>query len=202
MHKSDKNRNFGEITKTNSIMKKRYLSIALMSCVAGSMLFSSCIGSFGLTNNVLSWNRQVGSKFVNELVFFAFWVLPVYEVTCLADLLVLNSIEFWSGSNPIAASTTVIPTDHGRYLVDCDGKGYTITCETTGQSMRLDFDVDSQTWNYNDNGTLYPLMTFVDDNHVKMAMPDGDFRLVDLSEDGVLAYSEAVRGMNPALASL
>ena len=37
------------------------------------------------------------SKFVNELVFFAFWILPVYEVSGLADLLVLNSIEFWSG---------------------------------------------------------------------------------------------------------
>lgn len=184
-------------------MKKRYLSVALILTVAGSLTFSSCIGSFGLTNNVLSWNRQIGSKFVNELVFFAFWVLPVYEVTALADVLVLNSIEFWSGKNPATASVKVIPTEQGRYLVKCDGKGYYVTCEATGKTMRLDFDVDTQTWSYvAESGESYPFMTFVDDTHVKMIMPDGDFRAVDLSEQGVMAYKEAVRADMPALAML
>ncbi|MCM1378425.1 MAG: DUF3332 domain-containing protein [Clostridium sp.] len=183
-------------------MKKRYLSVALILCVAGSLTLSSCIGSFGLTHNVLKWNKQVGSKFVNELVFFAFWILPVYEVTSLADLLVINSIEFWSGSNPMTASTTVIPTEQGNYLVACDGKGYTITCEATGSKMRLDFDADTQTWSFNKDGEQYPLMTFVDDNHVKMLMPDGGFRLVDLTEEGVLAYSQIATQASPALARL
>lgn len=183
-------------------MKKRYLSAALIIAMAATIPLSSCIGSFGLTNSVLNWNKQVGSKFINELVFFAFWVLPVYEVTSIADLLVLNSIEFWSGRNPMSASTTVIPTDHGRYLVDCDGKGYTITCEATGSKMRLDFDADTQTWSFNDNGTHHPFLTFVDDSHVKMVMPDGDFRLVDLNEEGVLAYSRIAMEARPALAAL
>ena len=66
----------------------------LCSCIA----FTSCIGSFKLSNKVLSWNKQVSnSKFVNEVVFFCFWVIPVYEVTTIADVLVVNSIEFWSG---------------------------------------------------------------------------------------------------------
>lgn len=183
-------------------MKKRYISVALILTVAGSLSLNSCIGSFGLTNSVLSWNNQVGSKFVNELVFFAFWVLPVYEVTGLADLLVLNSIEFWSGNNPMEASVKVIPTDHGDYLVACDGKGYTITNKETNESMRLDFDADHQTWNFNDNGTLYPIMTFVDSNHVKMIMPDGDFRLVDLTQEGVMAYRQVAIESNPMVAAL
>ncbi|MDE5925026.1 MAG: DUF3332 domain-containing protein, partial [Muribaculaceae bacterium] len=58
-------------------MKKRYLSVAVVAMVLSSMTLSSCIGSFRLTNSVLKWNNQVGSKFLNELVFFAFWVLPV-----------------------------------------------------------------------------------------------------------------------------
>ncbi len=42
----------------------------LCSCIA----FTSCIGSFKLSNKVLSWNKQVSnSKFVNEVVFFCFW---------------------------------------------------------------------------------------------------------------------------------
>ena len=173
-------------------MKKFYLSVALVLALGGSMLFSSCIGQFALTNQVLSWNKQIGSKFVNELVFFAFWVLPVYEVTTVADLLIINSIEFWSGTNPLTASTKVIDTENGRYLVDCDGKGYTITCEATDEALRLDFDEEEQTWAVNINDQQYPFMTFIDDNHVKMITPNGDFQEVELNEQGVLAYSETI----------
>ena len=81
-------------------MKKNSITVAALILLAATLPLQSCIGKFALTNKVLSWNNQVGSKFVNELVFFAFWILPVYEVTSIADLLVLNSIEFWSGNNP------------------------------------------------------------------------------------------------------
>lgn len=182
-------------------MKKRYLSVALICAVAGSLTLNSCIGSFSLTNSVIDWNHQVGNKFVNELVFFAFWVLPVYEVTALADLLVLNSIEFWSGRNPMTASVKQIDTDQGRYLVKCDGKGYDVIHEASGKSMRLDFDVEEQTWSVVDDGKSYPFMTFVDDNHVRMIQPDGDFRLVDLTEQGVMAYSQAVFAACPEAAT-
>ena len=71
-------------------MKKFYLTSAIAITLACSLTFSSCIGSFALTNKVLDWNRQVGSKFVNELVFAAFWILPVYELSALDDVLVIN----------------------------------------------------------------------------------------------------------------
>lgn len=174
-------------------MKKRYLSVAVIALLLSSMTLSSCIGSFRLTNSVMKWNNQVGSKFVNELVFFAFWVLPVYEVTSLADLLVINSIEFWSGRNPLTASVKVIDTDNGRFLVKCDGKGYAITNQTTKESYRLDFVEEDQTWVAVIGDQTYPLMTFVDDTHVKMITPAGDYRLVELSEEGVLAYTNDVK---------
>lgn len=180
-------------------MKKLYFTVGTILTICGSLTLSSCIGSFALTNRVLDWNRQIGSKFVNELVFFAFWVLPVYEVTAMADMLVLNSIEFWSGNNPLTASTKAIDTDHGRYLVDCDGKGYTITYQPTGEQTRLDFDVPTQTWSVNVDGKLYPFMTMVDDNHVKMITPDGDFRAVSLTQDEVTAYAAEAMRANPAL---
>lgn len=173
-------------------MKKRYLTVGVIAAVMCSMTMSSCIGSFRLTGNVMKWNNQIGSKFVNELVFFAFWVLPVYEVTALADVLVLNSIEFWSGRNPLTASTKVVDTDHGRYEIVCDGKGYTVTHSASGQSYRLDFIEESQTWALNHDGEMYPLMTYVDENTVRMATPDGDMRAVSLTQEGVLAYENEV----------
>lgn len=171
-------------------MKKIKISVAALLIAGGSMLFSSCIGSFSLTKSVMDWNSNVGKKFVNELVFVAFWILPVYEVTALADLLVLNSIEFWSGNNPVSAYTKVVNTDHGRYMIACDGKGYTITHEDTGYEYRLDFDKEEQTWSLVQESETYPFLTFVDDTNVKMITPEGDFRLVELSEQGVLAYTK------------
>ncbi len=180
-------------------MKKKYLSVALVIALAGSMMMSSCIGSFSLTNKLLDWNHQIGSKFVNELVFIAFWIVPVYEVSALADVLVINSIEFWSGSNPIASGKKVIDGENGRYLVECDGKGYTITSETDGSIVRLDFDDDDNSWSVNLNGESHKFMTFIDDTHVKMIAPDGEYQVVELSQAGVFAYQQTATSINFAL---
>lgn len=176
-------------------MKKRYLSVATILLVAASLGLNSCIGSFSLTKKVISWNQQVGNKFVNELVFFAFWILPVYEVTSLADMLVINSIEFWSGTNPITASTKTIETEHGRYLVDCDGTGYTITHEPTGQTTRLNFDMPTQTWSVEVGGEDIPFMTYIDSNTVKMLSPEGGMQTVCLDAESVMAYQEEVQNV-------
>ncbi len=178
-------------------MKKIKISVAALLIAGTSMVFTSCIGSFGLTNKLMSWNKHIGPKFANELVFIAFWILPVYEVTALADLLVINSIEFWSGSNPMTASVKAVDTDHGRYLIACDGKGYTITHQATGEEVRLDFDMPSQTWSVETpEGEKMPFMTFVDDTHVKLPALDGGMTEVELSEHGVMAY-EASAGLAP-----
>lgn len=175
-------------------MKKNTLTVSAVIALAAMLPMQSCIGSFSLTNKVLSWNNQVGSKFVNELVFFAFWILPVYEVTSVADLLVLNSIEFWSGNNPVEASTKAVDTEHGRYYIACDGKGYTITAPN-GDEVRLDFESDSQTWAVTTpEGEAFPFMTMIDDSHVKMIDNNGAMHLVELSEQGVMAYSEMTSG--------
>lgn len=142
-------------------------------------------------------NRHIGSKFVNELVFLAFWILPVYEVTALADVLVINSIEFWSGSNPLSASTKVVDTEHGRYLIACDGKGYTVTHEASGEVVRLDFDQPSQTWSVETpTGENVPFLTYVDDSHVRLPALDGGMTEVELSERGLMAY-ESATGLAP-----
>lgn len=174
-------------------MKKHYLSVAIVTALAGSMLCTSCIGNFALTKKLLGWNKQIGNKFINELVFFAFWVIPVYEVTALADVLVLNSIEFWSGTNPIAQGKSVIDGKDGRYLVECDGKGYTITSENDGSVVRLDFDEADKSWSVATPGNEpVKFMTFVDDTHVNMISPSGDMMPVELSENGLLAYQQTV----------
>lgn len=169
-------------------MKKRLIPVALIAAIS-IPVFTSCIGSFALTNKLLTWNQSLGSKIVNELVFIGFWILPVYEVSALADVLVINSIEFWSGSNPMASGKKVIDGQDGRYIVECDGKGYTITSDNDGSKVRLDFDVAEQTWSVAmPDGQNIDFMTFIDDSHVKMPAADGSSMIVDLTEEGLLAY--------------
>ncbi len=174
-------------------MKKTYLSVAIVLTLAGSMLTTSCIGNFALFNKLLAWNKTIDNKFINELVFIAFWIVPVYEVAGAADILVINSIEFWSGNNPIASGKKVIEGNDGRYLVECDGKGYTITSENDGSVVRLDFTDEDNSWSVSANGgESYKFMTIIDDTHVKMITPQGDMQEVELSEQGLYAYRQTV----------
>lgn len=178
-------------------MKKTILCAAVAALLCSSM--TSCMGKFALTRNLYAWNNQVSNKFVNEVLFVAFWILPVYEVCGIADLFVLNTIEFWSGDNPLTASTRTITTDHGSYFVECDGKGYNITLKETGELYRLDFAQDTQTWSLKFDGKEYPLMTFVDDSHVSMPLPEGGWQTIELNESGVMAYRLAASSAMMAL---
>lgn len=181
-------------------MKKKFITVAVICTICGAMTLPSCIGSFQLTNRLLSWNKHIGNKFVNELVYFAFWVLPVYEVSSIADFVVLNSIEFWSGENPIAHGTKVIEGNDGKYLVKCDGKGYTIKSENDGSVVRLDFDTEDQSWSYQVPGQeKHTIFTFVDDTHISLPTPDGSTQIVELSDAGLYAYQSLVTATDLAL---
>ncbi|MDY5826840.1 MAG: DUF3332 domain-containing protein [Candidatus Limisoma sp.] len=178
-------------------MKKRIIPVCAI-VLASSLLFTSCIGSFKMTNKVLAWNSQISNKFVNELVFFGLWVLPVYEISALADMLVINSIEFWSGSNPIAQGQKTIEDDNGRYLLAWDETGYTITNESTGEVTRLNFNIDKKSWSVATPEGDITFLTFIDDSHVSVPAGDGSYTIVELSEEGVLAYRDMINYTNLA----
>ena len=71
---------------------------------------TACYGPFNLTKSVYNWNSgikgsgEVNEKWMKELVFFGMIVVPVYMFSALLDAFIFNSIQFWSGSNPIKAS--------------------------------------------------------------------------------------------------
>ena len=175
-------------------MRKKKLIVATVVALSASMMMQSCIGSFALYNKVKAWNDQVGDKFVNELVFVAMWILPVYELSFAADLFILNSIEFWSGTNPALAQneTTVVDGKDARYLVARDATGYAITNTNTNQVTRFNFNAESNSWSLENNGKTVELFTFVDDTHVNILTRDGNYATVELSQAGVLAYEDLI----------
>lgn len=76
--------------------------------IGSSVLMTGCMGKFALTDKLYTWNKQVDkNKWVQEGVFVALAVvLPVYGLALLADGIIFNSIDWWTGSNPIAAGET------------------------------------------------------------------------------------------------
>ena len=67
-----------------------------------SLMSSSCVGNFMLFNKLAQWNlKSIQDKWLAEIIFVGLTIIPVYPICYAADALVFNSIEFWTGDNPI-----------------------------------------------------------------------------------------------------
>lgn len=141
-------------------MKKIKLAAALLLSLFVLQLSTGCYGSFKLTKKVYDWNGTVGDKFVNEVVFLALTILPVYEATLLVDGLLLNAVEFWTGNNPMAMNG-----DETQFkLIEKDGETYQFAASKNrmeilkiGSEMRiiLKFNPDDSSFYYeSENGDV------------------------------------------------
>jgi hypothetical protein len=173
-------------------MKRRSLISALSILLASGLLFSSCIGSFGLSNKLLSWNKGIDTKMVNELVFIC--LTPVYAVSMLADLLVLNTLEFWTGDNPVADAGSVrrIDTKDGVYTVETLEDGYAIRKAGNDQVVDLKYDPSDRSWRMETEGRTHKLFRFVNGDEVVVYLSGGRQMQVTLDQAGLLALRQVV----------
>lgn len=174
-------------------MRKTKLRV-ITALLGGSLLFSSCIGSFGLWSGLKDWNQGIGNKFVNEIVFLAFHIVPVYEVAYLADILVLNSIEFWSGSNPVAelGSIRAVKGEDGTYAIRTNEDGYTITKEgEEGKELNLVYNQEKRTWNAVAEGQSYELIRMNEDGTITYQQQDGSVKtIVPNAQEVAIAHTQ------------
>jgi hypothetical protein len=87
----------------------RFRRTAILALSAAAVLgTSACFGSFNLTRKLYAFNKDVSKdKFVRELVFLGLNIVPIYSIAGFVDAVVANTIEFWTGTNPIDMSSTV-----------------------------------------------------------------------------------------------
>lgn len=79
---------------------------------AGMIVLSGCYGKNACFNKLHDWNGTLGDKWINSIVHFILFWLPVYGICLfLVDGLVLNTIEFWTGSNPLASGDSYFEKD-------------------------------------------------------------------------------------------
>ena len=130
-------------------MKKNIKFAAVL--MAASLIFSSCIGSFSLFNSYAKWQRTMtNNKFVNAIVGFV--LMPICgSISILVDSLVLNTIEFWSGENPMSANVgktrQVTGSDGSLYAITTLKNGYEIKAEN-GEVAHFYYDKKTNTWSF------------------------------------------------------
>lgn len=104
------------------------LGVAVTS--ASLLMTSGCLGSFSLTKKIYKWNEHAtGERWVNEIIFIVGLIVPVYSLTLLADGIIFNSIQWWTGSNPVADAGTQ------KHLKGADGSVAVMTLNADGSIL-------------------------------------------------------------------
>ena len=110
-------------------MKK---GIVTLLC-AGMIVLSGCSGKNACFNKLHDWNGTLGDKWINSIVHFILFWLPVYGICLfLVDGLVLNTIEFWTGSNPLASGDSYFEKDaQGNTIAAVENEDGSMSVELT-----------------------------------------------------------------------
>ena len=167
-------------------MKKNIKFAAVL--MAASLIFSSCIGSFSLFNSYAKWQRTMtNNKFVNAIV--GFFLMPICgSISLLIDELVLNTIEFWSGDNPVASNVgktqSIVGQDGKLYAVKTLKNGYEIT-SPQGEVTLLTYNKKDNSWSMSQNGVVKELFRFNEDGKTISVNVNGENRDFTMDQQGV-----------------
>lgn len=168
---------------------KKLVKPIVWSVMTLFLMFSlfGCYGNMTLTKKVWAWNGSLGSEPVQTLVMWALAIAPVYEIAVMADVVFLNTIEYWTGTNPLAMAdgTTDVRT------VQSDGKTFeiktmknSITITETvgpnsGKSVEISFDESTSAWNMSDGSQEIKLAQMTD-HTLNLIYPNGKTLAIDL----------------------
>ena len=177
-------------------MKKMNFKVAAV-LLAGTLLSSSCIGSFSLFNKYEKWQcNMTGNKFVNGIVGII--LQPVMGlITLSVDALVLNTIEFWTGNNPLAVNTTQqIKGQDGRYYAVTTLKdGYRIEAPS-GEVTLLLHDAKNDSWSMQQNGVTKEIFRFNADGTLQATLADGKTITITADEAGLQQVRQSVMAVD------
>ncbi|OLQ92106.1 hypothetical protein BIY22_16485 [Vibrio panuliri] len=132
-------------------MNIKTVKIAVVAALGASTL-TGCMGQMATTGLVSKFNLEiVDNRYGREGMFLL--LSPVYGLAGAVDLFIFNSIEFWTGTNPISGkSPAVVDTPTKNYIKVNDQLDPSLT--TVPLTNNADIDK--------------AIMTQVDDNTMQM----------------------------------
>ncbi len=155
----------------------RLVSIALLAIFIVVGVFG-CYGNMSLTKKVYHFNGSVGNKFVQSIVNWAFWVCPVYEAAMFMDIVFFNTIEFWTGNNPISMNEgekviKYAEGKNGEYKLEISQNKIVVTELANNNIMELNYEPATESWFMNSNGTKQKI-GYTDGQQIILLSPSGE----------------------------
>lgn len=156
-------------------------SIILLALVSVGFSATNCYGPFKLTKKLHAWNGTVtGDKYINAILFYVLNVVPAYPIAVFGDAVIFNTLEFWTGDNPIAMNEgekeTKLVTDAGKtYQVTASKNQFEVVQvlgPNQGESATLSFNTDNNIWSVSSCAKTIELLKVVD-NGIEVINPDG-----------------------------
>ena len=100
---------------------------------------TACIGRMAVSGEVRKFNLNVvENKWAREGVFLLLYFIPVYPIAGAIDLIIVNSIEFHSGTNPVNGEPRLAQAGETRRAETPDG---TVTVSTLREDGSIDFEI-------------------------------------------------------------
>ena len=136
-------------------MRKVFRAAAFFVVITFSFsVMEGCYGGFRLFKTYHNWNGSLGNKWVKEIVYLlTFW--NIYPICVLVDFWILNTIEFWTGRNPLAMTPGETET---KVVQNAAGDSFQITAtmnrfdvvqlsgKNAGHESSLVYEPDSSLW--------------------------------------------------------
>jgi hypothetical protein len=149
-------------------MRRFIIMLVALATITPSL--SGCFGKFALTRKVYTLNASVPDRILRNVVMWAFIFVPVYWVTGVVDLFIFNALEFWAGTNPMAAGERSFHYADGNtdFRVRAAWQDGTITYTIDRYAgdhyldtlvIRSDRSGDAATATYRHNGTATTIAT-------------------------------------------
>ena len=153
---------------------KKGIAILLISTVAFSSF--GCHGNYAAFNKLNKFVGSLGDKWVNSIVHFIFLVVQIYTIAIFVDFLILNTVQFWTGSNPLSMNVGERETQ----VVNKDGVNYEITAtrnrfdvftmdgDKAGKFASLIYNENTMIWSAASGNEVIELVQIDSTDHGKM----------------------------------
>lgn len=123
----------------------------------------------------------MGDKFVNSAIMWALILVPVYSATLFIDFVILNTVQFWTGTNPLAMSSGEEETQlvqHGDDVYRITARRHELVVEILtgkrqGEVLHLVYQAPERCWYLAKEGKLLPLVREEKDQMLTFYHPDG-----------------------------
>ena len=159
----------------SSLRNSRIYVIPILLVAMLPLVMGGCYGGFPLTNKIYGFNGDISRhKIVQTVTFWVFIIFPVYEIGMLADAIIFNLVEFWTGEQILSVGPTTDSNGNTVSLTpSSDGRQAVLTVSRDGKVLAQEFFVKVSDTTFevrNAQGTLHGKV---------LKSPDGTISLTD-----------------------